>query len=284
MLTCNLMGGLGNQLFQIFITISLSIKSKNNFKFTNAKTLGTGSTTLRYTYWESFLSRFKPFLISTFPKMIVIREDNFVDYKIPIEFIKNNDIMLYGYFQSYKYFENEYDSIIRLIDLNKLKANLVTKLNFIGSNTISLHFRLGDYKKLQDYHPIMSYEYYKNSIEYILNKCFNNINNINNVTVIYFCEDNDVEDVTISIEKLMNRFKNIIFIRANNELSDWEQMLFMSLCQHNIIANSTFSWWGAYFNENPEKKVCYPSLWYGEKANVDTSNLFPPSWIKINVE
>jgi hypothetical protein len=93
-----------------------------------------------------------------------------------------------------------------------------------------------------------------------------------------------VEDVNISIEKLMNKFKNIIFVRANNDLSDWEQMLLMSLCQHNIIANSTFSWWGAYFNENPEKKVCYPSLWYGEKANIDTTNMFPSSWIKINVE
>jgi hypothetical protein len=275
MLTCNLMGGLGNQLFQIFITISYAIKSKQSFKFTNAKTLGQGSTTLRHTYWETFLSKLKPFLTESFPKMIVIREDNFVDYKIPIEFIKNNDIMFYGYFQSYKYFENEFDTIIRLIDLNKLKANILSKLNFNNTNTISMHFRLGDYKKLQDYHPIMSYEYYENSIQYILTDIQNNMN------IIYFCENDDINEVDVTIQKLKNKFKNINFVRANNELTDWEQMLLMSLCRHNIIANSTFSWWGAYFNSNSEKIVCYPSIWYGEKANIDTTNMFPPSWTKI---
>lgn len=274
------MGGLGNQLFQIFVTISYAIKSKQSFKFTNAKTLGQGSTTLRHTYWDNFLSKLKPFLTNSFPKMIVLREDNFVDYKIPIEFIKNNNnVMFYGYFQSYKYFENEFDTIIRLIDLNKMKSNLVTNLNFNHSNTISMHFRLGDYKKLQDYHPIMRYEYYENAIQYILNKTSHN--NINN-NIIYFCEDDDVNDVNISIEKLKNKFKNINFTRANNELADWEQMLLMSLCQHNIIANSSFSWWGAYFNANSEKIVCYPSKWYGEKANIDTINLFPSSWTKID--
>lgn len=277
MITCNLMGGLGNQLFQIFVTISLSIKSKNNFKFTNAKTLGAGSTTIRNTYWESFLSKLKPFITETFPKMIVIREDNFVDYNIPIDFIKNNDIMIYGYFQSHKYFENEFDTISRLIDLKSFKTKLSTKLNFNNSNTISMHFRLGDYKKLNGYYHLLKYEYYENALNHILIHTL-----ASNITVWYFCENDDVDDVNIIIEKLVKKFTSIQFIRADNELLDWEQMLQMSLCNHNIIANSTFSWWGAYFNSNSEKIVCYPSLWYGEQANIDNSNMFPDSWIKID--
>ena len=57
-------------------------------------------------------------------------------------------------------------------------------------------------------------------------------------------------------------------------------MLYMSLCRHNIIANSSFSWWGAYFNSNKEKIVCYPSVWFGN--NMDTRDLCPETWIKMN--
>lgn len=276
MITCNLMGGLGNQLFQIFITISQSIITKNGFKFSDAKTLGEGSTTIRHTYWDSFLSNLQPFLTSSFPEMIVIREDNFVDYKIPSEFIKNKNILFFGYFQSYKYFHNEYDTITRLLGVKKLKSTLENKLSFDKNNTISMHFRLGDYKNLQDYHPIMRYEYYENSLQYILTKL-----SVSDLNVIYFCEDGDVEDVNITIKKLTDKFKSLTFTRASNELADWEQMLLMSLCQHNIIANSSFSWWGAYLNSNTEKIVCYPAIWYGERANVDTRHMFPESWTKM---
>lgn len=55
----------------------------------------------------------------------------------------------------------------------------------------------------------------------------------------------------------------------------------MSLCNHNIIANSTFSWWGAYFNINPEKIVCYPNVWFGSECNNSTQDLFPKNWVKI---
>ena len=58
-------------------------------------------------------------------------------------------------------------------------------------------------------------------------------------------------------------------------------MIYLSSCQHNIIANSTFSWWGAYLNQNKHKIVTYPSIWFGFNAN--TSDLFPTDWIKINM-
>ena len=73
------------------------------------------------------------------------------------------------------------------------------------------------------------------------------------------------------------------FIRASNDLSDWEQMILMSCCRDNIIANSSFSWWAAHFNTNPDKIVCYPAIWFGEVAGHDTRDLCPNEWHKIHV-
>ena len=107
-----------------------------------------------------------------------------------------------------------------------------------------MHFRLGDYKKLSEYHPIMSTEYYKKSLEYIIEKLDYTPN------VLYFCEDHDIEDVNKTIQLLKNDFPTVEFERASNQLDDWKQMLLMSCCNHNIIANSSFSWWAAYLNAN----------------------------------
>ena len=88
--------------------------------------------------------------------------------------------------------------------------------------------------------------------------------------------------VNISIAVLQRKFPNITFVKASDELYDWEQMLLMSCCDHHIIANSSFSWWGAYFNPSKEKIVCYPSVWFGPKlAYMDVKDLFPDSWEKI---
>ena len=77
MITCNLMGGLGNQLFQIFATIAYGYKSNNQFRFLGVETLGSGSTTVRHTYWNTLLSKMQPFLINDVPQVRVFKEDGF---------------------------------------------------------------------------------------------------------------------------------------------------------------------------------------------------------------
>jgi len=276
------MGGLGNQIFQIFATISYGIKSGNQFKFLALQKLGGGSTTIRYTFWESFFSNLKPFLINELPLNIeVVRENGFPYNIIPISKLIKKDVMLYGYFQSYKYFHDNYNVICRIIGLEKMKDQLLQKTNATKDylvNTISMHFRIGDYKKIQQFHPLATYSFYERALTYIqcsnLNQSFN---------IMYFCEDVDIEDVLIIINKLSIKFPDYSFIRGTNSLEDWEQMLLMSCCHHNIIANSSFSWWSAYFNSNPNKIVCYPSVWFGEIANNDTRDLCPPEWVKIQV-
>jgi hypothetical protein len=129
-------------------------------------------------------------------------------------------------------------------------------------------------------HPLLKLSYYKNCLNYIINKT-----NYDKYDILYFCEEKDNNLVLKKIDELKNDFKNLNFIKVNDLYEDWEQMLIMSLCKHNIIANSSFSWWGAYFNVDNEDNniICYPNIWFGPKMqNHNLSDLFPPHFTMIN--
>jgi hypothetical protein len=277
MLTCNLVGGLGNQLFQIFTTISYAIKTKEKFVFLNSESVGAKITKVRNTYWENLLYKLKPFLSNDFPNYVVVREAGFTFNDIISEINSNkinNNTCLYGYFQSYKYFQNNYELICRLLDINNQKKTIIKSSGIWNiENTVSMHFRIGDYKLLPTVYPILTYEYYKKAFSYIQQ------HNLCHLNIWIFCEDEDLEDVNIIIEKFKIDFPHNLIHRAPNTLKDWEQMLLMSCCNYNIIANSSFSWWGAYLNTNYDKIVCYPETWFVD--NKDTSDLCPLKWIKI---
>jgi len=276
------MGGLGNQLFQIFTTISCAINTRRKFIFLDTETLGSGQTIVRPTYWNNFLARLKIFTTKSLPQMLLIKENSFIYNPLNLFMYQEKDICIYGYFQSYKYFANNFEFICRIIGIDEIKKNVITNANISEdylNNTISIHFRIGDYKKIQHYHPVMTFDYYKNALSLINNKS----NNTEVKNVLYFCEEQDILDVFEIINKLKNEFRDFTFIKASNTLSDWEQMILMSCCKHNIIANSSFSWWGAHFNRNPDKIVCYPTLWFGKVAGHDTRDLCPDEWAKIYV-
>lgn len=273
MLSCHLMGGLGNQLFQIFAAISYALRTENGFVFLNVGQLDAK----RHTYWETFLSALKPFLRDTLNLSTTLREKNFRFNDLDVVAMRNRNVCIFGYFQSYKYFQPHYDIICNLIKIEEQRESIMKKHPvLVEPNTVSVHFRMGDYKAIQHVHPIMPYEYYKDSIHLINKKC-------NVKKILYFCEDEDAKQVLDIIFKLRYDFTMISFARAPNSLEDWEQMLLMSCCDHNVIANSSFSWWGAYFNPSPEKIVCYPSVWFGPSIGHDTSDLCPDSWNRIPV-
>jgi hypothetical protein len=286
MITCKIIGGLGNQLFQIFTAIEYSLKNSKPFFFLNNYQLGNGEngSTIRYTYWDTFFSELKPFLknMNEIPKLLFVKEINFTYENLPKNFKDGYGTILIGYFQSPLYFDKYKDLICKLIKLDNKKHILKQKLlkednNINLDNTISMHFRLGDYKNNPDKYIILSETYYINSLTYILN------NTTNKPTkVLYFCEEEDIVHVINIISYLQEKVNFITFCRANRLLEDWEQLLYMSLCSHNIIANSTFSWWGAYFNNNYKKIVCYPEEWFTKKSLINTVNLCPDDWVKIS--
>jgi hypothetical protein len=287
MLTCYLQGGLGNQLFQIFTTIAYSLTYKKAFAFTNQIQLDTK----RSTYWHSFLSPLSKFTkyinyynkatIDKFTNIIKnndfvkLNEENFSYNVLPN--IQAENLLLCGYFQSYKYFETHAASIMKLIKLEQQKTSVKNKYKhkYDYNNCISIHFRRGDYKILSEFYPLLTYEYYSDALTHIISS-----SRVHHA--IIFCEKNDISDILPMIEQFKTTFSGITFQVIDFNISDWGQLLLMSACQHNIIANSSYSWWGAYFNTNPDKIVCYPDKWFGPKLkNCSTKDMCPTFWKKV---
>jgi len=298
-LSCKLMGGLGNQLFQIFATISIALSAKKLYVFPYSDVLTTGI--VRRTYWYSLLDNLWNNTTWNNPEVDNPRifslpsieekgfeHDELVVVRVNLE---KNPACLHGYFQSYKYFEKHYETIIQLIGLQVKQQAIKEKTKVFqgvskkekeeafgeeGVTTVSLHFRLGDYVSKQSHHPIMSIKYYMSALRNIIDKLGSDT-----FRVIYFGETTDETTIKICIQILEKIYPYIEFVKADLE-EDWEQLLMMSLCDHNIIANSSFSWWGAYFNSHKDKIVCYPSLWFGPAmSNHDTKDLCPPEWVRV---
>ena len=272
MITCNLIGGLGNQLFMIFNLISYSLTYNKEFCFENKNP----PSKKRPYYWDNLLINLKKFIKIPQSKCYKYYEPYFYYYKINENIINKNKIKFFGYYQSFKYFEKNYDEIVELIGLKdqqkKIKNKYLKIYNF--DNLVSIHFRIGDYKNKKR-HPILPIKYYIDSLNKIVNEL-----NLYTFNVLCFFEEEDLEIVNQNIEKLINTFKNLNFIKINTKIKDYEQLLLISLCNHNIIANSTFSWWGAYLNSNKKKIVIYPNLWFSG-IDIKYEDLFPTNWIKI---
>jgi hypothetical protein len=293
MISVNLMGGLGNQLFQIFTTIAYAIKYKHKFVFPYSDKLAQ-----RVTYWNNFMLSLKIFTTANLNNRVTNADiqnmENIGEKEFRYNELPSSDpstpFKLNGYFQSYKYFENEVEQIYSLLRLDKQKQQIMEEYSDLFSldgTKISMHFRLGDYKQLQHYHPIMPPQYYQNALTTIFEQ-----SSIKDASVLYFCEEEDNNIVTQFINVLKMHFDTtsykIEFVKVNDKIADWKQMLIMGCCHHNIIANSSFSWWGAYMNSNIDKIVCYPALWFGQTMHEhhgfkDTQDLFPEKWIKIHV-
>ena len=309
MISCRLKGGLCNQLFQIFATIAYCIQYNYTFVFPYDEFLM--GVTKRKTYWEDFLSPLKLFtaqnpventinnsrmlpnltndIIKSFPVKYYYQHHYQEIEKVGID----ENICFDGYFQSYRYFQKYENTIFSLMRLdNQLKSVKQEYFSFFDDHgtiyyTISMHFRLGDYKNLQEHHNILPFEYYQKSLETIITNI-----KAKNLRILYFCEEEDNDYVSKVVNRLLIDFnnklyheiENIQFIKVYDTIPDWKQLLLMGCCDSNIIANSSFSWWGAYFNRNGVKKVCYPSLWFGPNLSHNyLGDMFPDEWIKIDI-
>jgi hypothetical protein len=263
-ISATLMGGLGNQLFQIFTAMAYAIKHGLPFTFQDCSELKVGH--IRKTYWKTMLKGCEPFLnpLSSI-KGQMYRESGF-RYKTLPEF--KDSVILHGYFQSVNYFKDELPIILDILEIPDQIASIKTRFNYLFTEPIcSMHFRIGDYKALPDCHPVAPYEYYQQAVK--LSWC---------KRVLYFNEDRDEQECQAIIERLKAEFPDKTFIHAPAGTEDWEQMLLMSCCNEHIIANSTFSWWGALLGAS--SSVFYPVQWFGVKLrdSHNISDLVLPTW------
>jgi hypothetical protein len=260
MISCDLKGGLGHQFFQIVATIAYCVQHKLPFIFPYSEMLND-----RPTYWNTMFNSIKQYTSSpaNFKNSDEIRdilyqhpkyeEPTFEYTKIPTY----NDIMLCGYFQSYKYFENIQSKIPGILDIKFKQIQIRTEFSDLldSPNIVSMHFRMGD----------LPVDYYINALK-TLDKPGK---------VLVFGKKEDHEEIKEKLQNIKNSINT--FVIVDDSIPDWKQMLIMSCCDANIITNSTFSWWGAYLNQKKDKIVFYP----GPNINLD---MFPSEWIQVSCQ
>jgi hypothetical protein len=258
MITTKLVGGLGNQLFQWACSRNLQKlyghkleyddhierygRKRDLFRFPNIK-LENNS------YIKRQNSNFKIFINDNFD-YFSFKKNDFSDV--------NNIYYLDGYWQGEKYFIDVADEI-----KEELKpSNEFVQLNkhFLEEDSLSLHIRRTDYLNLKEHHPVQGLDYYSSAIDLLFHS-----------GPIYVFSD-DIEWCKNNL-----KFDNIKFLHNKDPLID---IWLMSMCKKNVIANSSFSWWAAWLNNNKDKKIVCPKKWFGPKSPSD-KDILDNDWIKL---
>lgn len=181
-------------------------------------------------------------------------------------------ILLDGYWQSERYFIDAADVIRReLTPRDALEPNNAAVAAEIGEvNAVSLHVRRGDYVSnahTNAYHGICSLDYYRAAVAQIREK-------VAEPYLFVFSDDHDWTRENLKLDLPTT------YVVANAADRGFRDMQLMSLCQHHVIANSSFSWWGAWLNPSPTKIVVAPATWFATGAN-DTKDLVPAGWVRL---
>lgn len=252
------MGGLGNYLFQISAAFNISLRDN--------KKLIIDSSDIEIVHQDIETYKKNIFRNLIFQNLInkfqIFKEESFHFKKIPHI---NGPLKLNGYFQSEKYFSDFSEQLLSLYRIdNQTKNYLLKKYNdFLSEKTCSLHVRRGNYLKYPKNHPVLSEEYYRKSISYF------------DEDTLFLVFSDDIEWCISNLSFIDKK----IFITDNQ---DFQDLYLMSLCKNNIIANSSFSWWGAWLNENNQKKVIAPKSWFGDAySHYNLNDLYCDKWMVI---
>lgn len=259
-ITSKLKGGLGNYLFQIATSFAYSKKHNKNLMFDPSDAYIVHNDINHYRD-----NLFSKLTFQNFTKKCdqFYTEPNFHFTEIPFF---NGSTCLDGYFQSEKYFSIFREDLLNLFDFGGINKNFIEEKysHIIKKNTCSIHVRRGDYLKYPDVHPTLSLDYYRKSISNF------------GKDVIFLIFSDDINWCKQNLNLLSD---NLFYIEGN---ADYQDLYLMSISKNNIICNSTFSWWGAWLNQNTNKKVIAPSVWFGHKLNhYITNDLYCNDWIKI---
>ena len=286
MIITRISGGLGNQMFQYAIAKSIAKKNDDMFKLDTSfypkqtlrkyelsflnieENIASEKECIKLRGKEDFLFKVKrkfKFAIKR-PKSYTF-EENITSFDKNI-WSKTGEIYLDGFWQNEDYFKDIRDDILKDFSLKIAISNEANKhlYNIKNSQSISLHVRRGDYVQdshTNSVHGTCDLEYYKKTIEYINNKI---------TSPIFYIFSDDISWCKENFSFLENK----IFV--DDTKSAFDDLELMQNCKHNIIANSTFSWWGAWMNENKNKIVISPEIWFSSNPNITLSC---KEWIKI---
>lgn len=259
--TCHLMGGIGNQMFQIANTISKGLEyNKDCFFRKNSFTPMQGRDTSNY-------------LTNIFRKLNFSNDLSYdlrineIDWSYnPLIVPENKSIEFYGYFQSSKNFK-EYEKEIRELfepNLEFIEEAYSKYPELKLNNTLSIHVRRGDCFQNPDIHPIANEKYFNRALKLIGEYSH----------VFIFSDDKEWVKNNLNLS-------NSTFIEEDE---DYKEIWLMSLCKNNIIVNSTFSWWGSFLNKNKNKKVIAPSIWFGPRGPKNYKDIYESYWEIIEVK
>lgn len=284
MIISNISGGLGNQLFQYAAGRSLALHHNTELRLDISSFQNAGLRNFELTNFSIQAAIATPDQIKGFTSRSFTAKTR--DRLLPVQFKKlykepffhydknffrtSSSVYLKGYWQSEKYFSGIKDVLKKDFKLHpaltKDSEHYAAELRSVAS--VSVHIRRADYAAsvFKEYHGILDIAYYKRAINLLKEK--------KQYLQFYFFSDD------MNWVKENFRLPGAVYVSGEMTKTHIEDLYLMSQCRHNIIANSSFSWWGAWLNDNPDKIVVAPKNWFN-KGPKDTYDLYPDSWIKL---
>jgi hypothetical protein len=287
-----LKGGLGNQMFQYATGRRIALKNSARLKL-DISWFGNTGRDIHRTYelknfniLEEFASAYEVARLKPgngFGSLVSRLKQKLAPHHNPYKLEKSlyfdpeilsvtGDVYLEGNWGSEKYFLDIEDILRKEFTLrqalDQTNENLAEQIRTVTS--LSIHVRRGDFVTnplTNQFHGVCSLDYYRSAVEEI-------VRYVKNPHLFVFSDDHQWVKENLKFE-----FPATV-VCYNDSSKGHVDMKLMSLCKHNIIANSTFSWWAAWLNDNPDKKVIAPLRWLNKK-DFDARDLFPESWIRL---
>ncbi len=296
MIVVKIRGGLGNQMFQyayakvleknhqVKIDVSEDTHITGDYQLDKYNIDLISSTNRENRRYHSLVPKFLRKILSHRSKIIKEKSMLFdVDY-LNIE----DDNYVIGFFQSEKYFKEIRGVLIEQFTLKRGVSNYTKEIEFKileAKNSCSIHVRRGDYmsERYIKTHHVCGLKYYENAIKYMQSK-------IQDIHFFVFSDDIEWAKENFNVERVTyiggKDTHTILGAGDQKELiPPHEDIYLMSLCSHNIVANSTFSWWGAWLNENKDKIVLAPENWFAdEKLQAVSKDVPCVDWVRIGME
>ena len=289
MIVTKITSGLGNQLFQFAIAKNLSIKNNTSLYFDLSYYKSEYVTdTVRKFKLNNFSINYK--LLNTSPVLYYVKSTKlfpdrtlkpFFKYRKEEYFHFNKHVLLEssfctildGFWQSEKYFKENANLIRNELTFKRITGETFKNYYKQIQNTktpISIHIRRGDYVNHPEFSKTFGFvgtDYYERAISLIKSK-------FPDFRFFIFSDDHEWVKDNLNLS-------DCVFVENTGEDSDLDDLQLMSTCKHHIIANSSFSWWAAWLNNEEDKLVISPKNWYKNQPTWDTKDLIPETWIRI---